>query len=79
MPKRSIFEVLEDRDIEWTDENTLDPHMTAHMSHKSAQFKCKEGHTWKASIQSVAGGSGCPHCYKASRTWSYEKIRQLTV
>lgn len=26
------------------------------------EFKCKEGHNWKTTLQSVTDGTGCPHC-----------------
>ena len=27
------------------------------------EWKCKSGHTWKASYNSVQSGNGCPHCW----------------
>lgn len=31
-------------------------------SHRSCWWRCGRGHEWKAQVQSVTGGTGCPYC-----------------
>ena len=38
------------------------PEMVTAYSGKKVFWKCKEGHSWKASINHRAKGSGCPYC-----------------
>ncbi|HHD2751341.1 TPA: zinc-ribbon domain-containing protein [Clostridium perfringens] len=44
------------------------PEILGHGSHKKVWWKCKKGHEWQANIYSRSAGSGCPECYKLSRT-----------
>ena len=50
---------------EWDDEKNggLKPENIVVGSHKKVWWKCKHGHSWKASVSSrTSGGTGCPSC-----------------
>ncbi len=54
---------------EWDyDMNRMTPYeVTAH-SNRKVFWICKEGHTWKASIDKRSRGTGCPICYKQNKS-----------
>jgi hypothetical protein len=48
---------------EWDyEKNTLDIHKTTECSKHKAWWKCKNGHSWSATIHSRRNGNGCPYC-----------------
>lgn len=54
--------------VEWdwnkNNELGLDPKNIAHMSGKSAWWKCNKGHEWRAIINKrTSRNQGCPYCY----------------
>ena len=48
----------------------LTPYDVGIGSHKKVWWKCSKGHEWQAKVYSRTAGSGCPECYKESRTGS---------
>jgi len=44
----------------------LDPGKLGASSHRQLWWRCASGHEWQASAASRCGGTGCPHCYRAS-------------
>lgn len=54
---------------EWhpTKNSPLKTHDVLAGSTRKVWWKCKNGHDWKAAINSRARGSGCPECYKLRR------------
>lgn len=50
---------------EWDfDRNELTPGDVSASSHNKAWWKCAEGHSWQARVDSRATGNGCPKCAK---------------
>jgi len=48
---------------EWDyDKNTADIHTTNEYTHEKAWWKCKNGHSWFASVKGRRYGRGCPYC-----------------
>lgn len=67
--KRSRYEFCmenhkEDLLLEWDREKNgeLSPETVTHGSGKRAWWRCAQGHTWQAVINSRSNGSGCPFC-----------------
>lgn len=75
---------------EWDDEkNDLTPSQVTLKSGKMIWWKCKDGHSWEARVESRSNGHGCPHCShrrvlkgfndgktlrpKLMKEWDYEK------
>ena len=50
---------------EWDyEKNTILPTEISPNSHNKVWWKCANGHSWEAQIQSRNKGCGCPICYK---------------
>ena len=49
---------------EWDISNDLKPNQVAPGSSKVVQWKCSQGHNWKASVSNRTNGTGCPFCAK---------------
>ena len=49
--------------LEWDfAKNKCDPYKIARGSEKKVWWKCKEGHSWQAIVNSRVRGRGCPYC-----------------
>ncbi len=44
------------------------PESYSHGSHKRLEWRCKENHTWNATVYARSKGSDCPYC-KGSKVW----------
>lgn len=49
---------------EWDTEHNLPmtPQTVTYGSHKSAWWRCENGHEWKAAIYTRIAGARCPYC-----------------
>ena len=63
--------LVDEWDYEKNDE--LSPEMFTYGSDIKVWWKCKKGHSWKASINSRVRGNGCPICAKESQVSLPEK------
>ena len=45
-----------------TKNGSFTPQNTMPMSHRSVWWRCERGHEWKAQVQAVTKGCGCPYC-----------------
>lgn len=80
---------------EWDAERNLPltPQTVTYGSHKSAWWRCENGHEWKAAIYTRSDGARCPYCTgrkvmvgfndlatqspELARQWDYEKMCRL--
>ena len=53
---------MEEWDWEENSKYNLNPNMLSIKSNKKAFWKCKKGHSWRATIEKRASGRGCPYC-----------------
>ena len=62
---------------EWDAERNLPltPQTVTYGSHKSAWWRCENGHEWKAAIYTRSDGARCPYC-TGRKLWS---IREPTA
>lgn len=55
--------------MEWDDEKNhpLNPWRVYAHSNKKVWWKCREGHSWVASVNNRSRGNGCPFCARQKR------------
>ena len=52
----TLYADLASQAVDW------DPSKSLRFANKRVSWKCKEGHTWEATVSSRIAGSGCPYC-----------------
>lgn len=95
LEKNSLANTYPEIANEWnTDKNgTLTPKMFSSHSSTSVWWKCKNGHEWRAAINTRTSGRGCPYCSgnyvldgfndlathypNIAKEWNYKKNGQL--
>ncbi len=64
--------------MEWDEEkNACLASEVRYNSSKSAWWKCKDGHSWKASLSNRRKGSGCPYCAGLRILEGYNDLKTL--
>ena len=55
---------------EWDTEHNLPmtPQTVTYGSHKSAWWRCENGHEWKAAVYTRSAGARCPYCTDKCRS-----------
>lgn len=80
-------ELMKEWDWERNEAIGLDPYKIARHAHIRANWKCKNGHTWKTFIYDrVSNGAMCPYCRTTNTSypeqfiyWSFKEIFPNTV
>ncbi|MBR1523689.1 MAG: zinc-ribbon domain-containing protein [Lachnospiraceae bacterium] len=53
---------------EWSEKNTLDPSTIGEFANRTAIWRCRSGHEWKARIADRSKGHGCKKCADIAAT-----------